>query len=447
LANAVMEIELLQANMDGLVIGKNHSDYDKYRKLWNGISDRQPAAIVRARSVSDVRKTIEIAGKSGALIAVRCGGHSLPGHSSCDAGIVLDMSLINDVVVDSIKGTADVGGGAHLADLDEAGARVGLVTPAGVVSHTGVAGLTLGGGMGWLSRRFGMTVDNLLGAEVVTADGSVVWASDDSEPELFWGLRGGGGNFGVVTKFRFRMHKLGPIVVGCWTYLTADCEKILRGFQDLSESAPRELTASFAMMSNELVVTACWSGAAEDAAKMVSPFGSLASEVSGSFVDMDYTALQKRSDETDAWGQRHYSKGGFLEKLDDTAIKCMKDAVAQAPNDRSDIYLLQLGGAISDVDENATPYSGRTASYYWIANAIWDDPVDDARCMEWGRNWAKKLSAISMQGNYVNEQSDIGKDVARSAYGPEKYSRLAKIKYRYDPANLFRLNQNIEPKA
>ena len=438
--------ELSRIRMDGSIVDRNHVEYDKYRRIWNGLADRRPAAIVRARNVDDVRKTIRIAADQGALLAVRCGGHSLPGLSTCDDGIVLDLSLLNQVAVDAAGGVAEVGGGALLGDLDAAGARAGLVTPAGVVSHTGVAGLTLGGGMGWLSRRFGLTIDNLLGAEVVTADGRLIWASADSDPDLFWGLRGGGGNFGVVTRFRFRMHSLGPIVVGCWTYSANDYEAVLRGFHGLSSAAPRQLTTSFELMSNELAVTACWSGAQENATAIVSPFGNLASPVTGSFGNMAYVDLQKRSDESDAWGQRHYSKGGFLAKIDDAAIRYIQSAVASSPNARSHVYVLQLGGTISDVEEAATPYSGRAASYYWIANAIWDESSDDMRCIEWGRNSAKSLAAISMQGNYVNEQADFGKDVAFSAYGAEKYTRLAKLKARYDPTNLFRLNQNIEPK-
>ncbi|MGB9143447.1 MAG: BBE domain-containing protein, partial [Aestuariivirga sp.] len=194
-----------------------------------------------------------------------------------------------------------------------------------------------------------------------------------------------------------------------------------------------------------VVVTACWSGASKDAEAAVAPFGKLAAPLSGSFGAMAYIDLQKRHDEEMAWGKRYYSKGGFLGKINDTAIACMKKEIAAVPAAESDIYVLQIGGAITDIDENATPYSGRAASYYWLTNSVWNERADDARCMGWGRKAAKSLSAISMQGNYVNEQADFGKDVALNAYGVEKYARLAKLKGRYDPANLFRLNQNIEP--
>lgn len=437
---------LRKLNPVGQVIGHDHVEYDRSRRIWNGLADRNPAAIVRARNVDDVIKTIRVAADHGVLLAVRCGGHSLPGLSTCDDGIVLDLSAMNSVTVDSAAPVAEVGGGALLGDLDAAGARAGLVTPAGVVSHTGVAGLTLGGGMGWLSRRFGLTIDNLLGAEVVTADGRLFWASADSEPDLFWGLRGGGGNFGVVTKFRFRMHPFGSIVVGCWTYAPSDCEKVLKGFQRLSATAPRELTTNFSFSTAGLAVTACWSGIAADAEELVVPLGNLVQPISGTFGNMAYVELQSRSDELMAWGQRFYSKGGFLEKIDDAAIACMGEAIAQAPTADSDIYVLQLGGAINDIEESATPYSGRAANYYWIASAKWKDSSHDERCIAWGRKTAKSLAAISMEGNYINEQADFGKEVAYNAYGAEKYNRLARLKARFDPGNLFRLNQNIAPK-
>lgn len=446
-----MSINLSNVGLDGVIVDRDHVDYDKYRRIWNGLADRRPMAIVRARTVDDIKKTVLVAAEQGALLAVRCGGHSLPGLSTCDDGIVLDLSLMNEVTVDATARVAEVGGGALLGDLDNAGALVGLVTPAGVISHTGVAGLTLGGGMGWLSRRFGLTIDNLLGAEVVTSDGRLLWASAESEPELFWGLRGGGGNFGVVTKFKFRMHPLGPLVVGTWTYSANDCDTVFPNFERLAASAPRELTTNFSFSSSELTVTACWSGGSKGAEAAVGPFGKLAEPISGSFGSMNYVDLQKRHDEQMAWGQRFYSKGGFLKKIDDTVITCLKTEIAAAkeipaaPSAESDIYMLQLGGAIADIEDNATSYSGRAASYYWITTSVWNDPADDARRMDWGRKAAKSFAAISMKGNYVNEQVEIGKDVALNAYGLEKYTRLSKLKACFDPTNLFRLNQNIEP--
>ena len=438
--------QLSQARFDGHVVDRSHAAYDTHRKIWNGLADRYPSAIIRATSVDDVKNTVRIAAERGVLLAVRCGGHSLPGLSTCDDGIVLDLSLMRTITVDNNARTVDVAGGALLSDLDAATTKVGLVTPAGVVSHTGVAGLTLGGGMGWLSRRFGLSIDNLLGAEIVTADGQVRWASGNSEPDLFWGLCGGGGNFGVVTRFKFRLHPLGQIIVGRWVYPSRDYVSVLQGFQTLSATAPRELTTNFSFAAKEIVVTACWSGAQDKAEAVVAPFGSLAPSATGSFGPKPYVELQQRHDEAMAHGQRFYSKAGFLAKIDEATIATMREVVDATPVATADVYILQLGGAITDIAEDATAYSGRGASYYWIAGAVWNNRGDDARCMGWGRSTASKLTAISMQSNYVNEQAEFGKNVAYDAYGAEKYERLAKLKGRYDPTNLFRLNQNIEPK-
>lgn len=437
--------DLSRAGFDGQIFLPGSDSYDQYRRVWNGLADRRPMAIVRASSVDDVKRTIGVAAEKDLLLAVRCGGHSLPGLSTVDGGIVLDLSAMNAVSIDPLSRTAEVSGGALLGQLDAAASAQKLVTPAGVISHTGVAGLTLGGGMGWLSRRFGLTVDNLLGAEVVTAAGRLIWTDAESEPELFWGLRGGGGNFGVVTRFKFRMHLLDPIIVGCWSYDPLELERVLPGFERLSAKAPRKLTTNFSFGATYLTITACWSGALKDADAMVAPFGRLAVPTSGGMGPMEYVDLQRRHDEAMAWGRRYYSKGGFLGRIDKGAIERMRDVVSTAPTADSDIYVIALGGAIGDVDEADTPYSGRAANYYWITAAVWDDPQDDARCIEWGRSSYRSLAAISMQGNYVNEQADSGRDVAFGAYGAEKYARLARIKAKFDPANLFRLNQNIEP--
>lgn len=439
--------ELVRANIDGTVIGRGHADYDRLRRVWNAVADRRPAAIVRARTANDVTKVVHIAAEQGALLAVRGGGHSLPGLSTCDDGILLDLSQMNEVIVDLVARTAQVAGGALLGHLDSAGARAGLVTPAGVVSHTGVAGLALGGGMGWLSRRFGLTIDNLLGAEVVTADGRVVQTSDEIEPELFWGIRGGGGNFGVVTRFEFRMHPMGPVVVGRWVYASRDCLAVLQRYGELAAAAPRELTTAFTLTSATLVLTAFWCGSPESAEAALVPYGTLARPLSGSLGGMAFLDLQSRSDEHFSWGRRYYAKGGFLRAIDDGAIGCLKDSIALSPTPDSELYVLQLGGAVSDIDEAATPYTGRAAGYFWMAEPVWDEGADDERCIAWGRMAAGRLAAMSLRGTYVNEQADFGKDVAFSAYGAEKYRRLARLKARYDPRNLFRLNQNIEPKA
>jgi FAD/FMN-containing dehydrogenase len=432
-----------RARLDGQVIDRSHPDYEGLRGVWNGMIDRRPGAIVRAANASDVRKVVQIAAEREMLLAIRCGGHSFPGLSTCDDGIVLDLSSMKDILVDPVSRTASVAGGALLGELDEAGSPHGLVTPAGVVSHTGVAGLTLGGGMGWLSRRFGLTIDNLLGADIVTADGRLITTSAEEEPDLFWAIRGGGGNFGVVTRFRFRMHALGPVIVGRWVYPAGEAPAVLRRYRECLGDAPRELTTVCVLMPENLSITALWSGSAEGSERSLAALASLGHPRSSSIGGVSFLDLQKASDERMAWGRRYYARGGFVHDIDETTIGILAEAMGAAPVDGAEVYLLQLGGAVMDTDESATPYTGRSAGFYWIVEPAWDRPGDDGKCLAWGRKTATQLAANSLRGNYVNEQSETG--MAANAYGEVKYRRLAQIKSRYDPTNLFRLNQNIEP--
>jgi FAD/FMN-containing dehydrogenase len=444
----MMGAELIRAlgpALDGALIERHDSDYARWRLVWNGMFDRRPALIVRARSVADVQRTIAVAGEARSLLAVRCGGHSLPGFSTCDDGIVLDLSSLNRVAVDAERQIAEVGGGALLGDVDRGTARYGLVAPAGVVSHTGAGGLTLGGGMGWLSRRLGLTVDSLLSAEVCLADGRVAHVSEASEPELFWGIRGGGGNFGVVTRFVFRLHELGPVLVGCWMYPASQMRTVLERYAELSALAPRQLSTAFTATAAAIRVTAFWSGSEKGAQAAVAPYGELGRPSSGSLGGVTFLDLQSRSDDHFCWGRRYYSKGGFFDAISAEALSLMTGSIAQAPAPDCEIYVLQLGGAVADVADRATAYTGRLAGYYWIVEPVWDDPADDARCLSWGRQTAAHLADLSMSGNYLNEQSDTGDDASLKAYGEEKYARLAALKYRSDPDNLFRLNQNLAP--
>jgi FAD/FMN-containing dehydrogenase len=437
--------DLKHAQVEGDIVDRDHAEYDKSRRVWNAMADRRPAAIVRARSVADVEKVVATAAGRGALLAVRGGGHSIPGLSTCDGGIVLDLSAMNAVAVDRSASRAEALGGALLGDLDRAAVPAGLVVPAGVVSHTGVAGLTLGGGMGWLSRRFGLTIDSLLAADIVTADGRSRRISAEAEPDLFWAIRGGGGNFGVVTRFVFQAHPLGQVLVGVWAYPAAEAGGVLRRFRELAAEAPRELTTNFTLTSEDLKITALWSGAAGGADATIARFGTLGRPKSATTGGMTFLELQRRSDDHMAWNRRFYSKGGYLQQVDDRAIACIVDCIASAPTPDVDVYVLQIGGAVCDVDDDATPYTGRAAGYYWIVSSVWDDKADDARHLAWSRMASGRMAEISMRGNYVNEQGDFGKDVAISAYGEKKYGRLGRLKARYDPSNLFRLNQNIEP--
>jgi FAD/FMN-containing dehydrogenase len=436
--------ELARAHLDGTIVDASHPDFDRLRRVYNAVIDRSPGAIVQAATPSDVQKVVRIAADSGLPLAVRCGGHSFAGLGTCDDGIVCDLSRMNTVLVDPQTRTVDVGGGALLGDVDAAGERYGLVTPAGVVSHTGVGGLTLGGGMGYLSRRFGLTIDHLIEADIVTADGRRSRVDADEQPELFWAIRGGGGNFGVVTRFKFRMRDLGTVAIRRWAHPPGAFAETLKRYRDTAATAPRELTAAFIVTSEELVLRVIWTGSMVGADAAVERFA-FPGAVQDPKSDMSFVELQRASDELLPWGRRYYSKGGFLPGMDDRAIEVIADSVAETPLPGLEIYCLQLGGAVADIDEDATAYSGRAASFYWISQGVWDDPGDDERAIAWCRRAARRLGELSMNANYVNEQADTG--VAHSAYGDSKYRRLAQLKWRYDPKNVFRLNQNIEPIA
>lgn len=445
MSNSLLDA-LTAAELHCPVITDGHPEYDHYRRVWNGIADRRPLAIVRPQDVEDVQKAVRAAASSGALLAVRGGGHSLPGLSTCNDGLVLDLSLIHSVVIDNAAQTVDVGGGALLGDLDRATVPKGYIVPAGVISHTGVAGLTLGGGMGWASRKYGLTIDSLLGAEIVLASGDITWTSPTWNPELFWAIRGGGGNFGVVTRFRFQLHPFSGIVAGQWIYPIEQARTVLPSLRDRARQQPRDFTVSFTTSQSGISVTAVWSGDAGLARAVLLPFGALAGgDSSGRLENLSYLTLQSRNDVDFAWSRRYYAKGGFWSDISDQAIEHIIDAVAHAPAPDCEIYAIQLGGAIRDVADEATAYTGRDAGYYWLSEPIWDDSADDDRCIEWGRATGRLLSDASIAGNYVNEQGDTGSNITRDAYGPEKYRRLARLKARLDPTNLFRLNQNIEP--
>jgi FAD/FMN-containing dehydrogenase len=436
--------DLARADFDGPVVGLEHADYDRLRRVYNDIIDRRPAAIVQVTNASDVQKAVRIAAEHGLPLAVRCGGHSFAGLGTCDTGIVCDLSRMKAIAVDPQARMVEVGGGALLGDVDAAGNKYGLVTPAGVVSHTGVGGLTLGGGMGYLSRRLGLTIDSLIGVDIVTADGKLRRVDAQEEPDLFWAIRGGGGNFGVVTKFRFRMHTLGPTLIRRWTYPVAHASEFLMHYRDAARQAPRELTTGFTLTQEALSFRAIWTGSTSGADAFIERFSGLPGATPDPGPDLTFLELQRASDELLPWGRRYYSKGGFLGSIDDRAIGVIVDSVPDMPVPGVEVYWLQLGGAVCDVAEDATAYSGRAAKFYWISQGAWDSPDDDKPALAWCRRTADGLAAHSLKANYVNEQADTG--IARSSYGETKYSRLANLKWRYDPTNLFRLNQNIEPR-
>jgi len=443
----------------GEVVLPDNPDYDAARVVWNGMIDRRPAVVARCEGVDDVIRAIRFGRDQDLPIAVRAGGHSVGGFSTCDDGIVIDLSLMRGVSVDAERRTAHVNGGALLGELDRAAQAVGLACPVGVVGHTGVAGLTLGGGMGRLMRRFGYTIDNLLSVDLVMADGERLHVSEAEQPDLFWGMRGAGPNFGIVTTFEFRLHELGPdVVTGAVGFPASRAREIADRFREYLATAADEEGLSFAFetateeppfppeAAGEPVVTvgATHSGPPEEAANALRPLRD-AGPLFDTFDLRPYLEIQGVADEEMAWGKRFAMKGGFLAGLSSGYVDIGLEQIAEAPGDECWVGLWAQGGAIARVADDAMAFTGREAPFWLGVEAAWNDrSLDDAH-RQWGRVTMDALTPFTAAGHYVNDMMETGEDVARGVYGDAKYDRLVELKRTYDPENVFRLNQNVRP--
>jgi FAD/FMN-containing dehydrogenase len=444
----------------GTLLRPDENGYDEARAVWNAMHDRRPALIAWPRTPQEVAAAIAYARAENLLIAVRAGGHSMPGHSSCDDGLVIDLRALDRVTVDPVRKRATVGGGALLGDLDRATQQHGLVVPAGVVSHTGVAGLTLGGGVGRLMRRFGLTIDSLLAAEVVTADGRILRTSPDRYPELFWALRGGGGNFGVVTEFEFALHELSELLILATFHPLDEARKVIeRGRREMADPATRDelLWTSFLRRANDvpwippelvgrhgIMSLVEWSGHPEDGrAKLTEIRDDLTPAASEESV-VPFLFMQTVTDDLFAHGLRTYIKAGFAADLPHALIDVLLDRAALLESPISQVELLALGGAISQVSPEATAFPFRNAR--WLINipATWRDAADDEREIGWARATYAAIRPHLSEGSYVNFMGDDEDDTAAAAYG-RTIERLQQVKAIYDPENTFRLNQNIKP--
>jgi len=433
----------------GQVIGPDDPEYDQARVVWNGIADRHPAVIVRPISVDDVVRAIRFARDQQLVVAVRGGGHSVAGFSTCDGGLVIDLSRMREVTVDPQSKRARAQGGAHLSQLDKAAQEHGLVCPVGVVGHTGVAGLTLGGGLGRLMRKYGLTVDNLVGVDLVTADGERIHASEAENADLFWGLRGAGANFGVATSFEFRLHPLeGTIFQGGVAFPLERTHEIAGRVREFL-AAHDDVAVSLAFgklddTSDQLVfaVGATHTGSIEQAEKDLRVFRD-----AGPLVDFyaakQYLAVQGVNDEAMSWGKRFYTKSGFVtEFTDEVADQCA--TLTETIPDGAELSLWAHGGAVANVPDDAMAYTGRDAAFSIHAELLWTDPADDEPRMAWGRAANAALKPFMSTGRYVNDVVEAGTD-GEQIYGKAKYERLVALKRKYDPENVFRLNQNIKP--
>ena len=451
-------IQSFRASFGGVALTASDPDYDDARALWNGSFNKRPALIARCRTSADVASVIGFARGSGLPLAVRGGGHSLSGLSSCDDGIMLDLSMMRGVTVDPDARIARAEGGATWADFDAATQAHGLASTGGLISHTGVGGLTLGGGIGWLMRRYGLAADNLLAAEVVTASGEIVRASADEEPELLWGLRGGGGNFGVVTAFEFRLHPVGAVLGGLLGFPIAQGRDVLQRYRAWAAEVPDAFTTIAALISappapfvpDELVgrkivaVVGCWCADLDDGQAALGPLREL-SPAFDAFGPMPYVALQSMLDEGAPPGIRNYTRSGYAGDLSDGLIAAALEHGGAMTSPFSQLHLHHMGGAVARVGEHDTAFGNRRAGYAYTVNAMWMDPADDESQELENRRFADAIAPFATGGVYVNFLRNEGEARIRAAYDEETYRRLSQLKQRIDPENLFRLNQNIPP--
>lgn len=435
-------------NLDGRLILPGQAGYDESRSVWNAVIDRRPRAIVRAGTVRDVVTAVRAARELDLPIGVRCGGHGIAGHAVPDDGIMIDLRDLDTVTVDPARRLAWVSGGAMLGAVDLATQPYGLATTTGNVSHTGVGGLTLGGGMGWLARQYGLTCDNVVSYEVVTAAGDIVVASRDERPDLFWGLRGGGGNFGVVTRFEFRLHDTGTrALTAYWTYPLDQADRVLRGWRDLAEEAPRRATFEAWMDGAEVTVGFAWVGVPDEGRQLLPALRSLGRGGSEQVSETSYVELQTKDDSPQGYSFRRYWKGHYLPELSDGAI----DALVTAQSGATTVpmfgaSLQAYGGAIAEVPDEDSAYSHRDARFEYVGAVKWRDPAVDDERIDTVRQHARRLDDFA-NGAYVNVLGDEGQAGLRRAYSEPKLAKLAALKQAYDPHNVFHLNHNVRPRA
>jgi FAD/FMN-containing dehydrogenase len=452
-------IARIKGTIKGRVLTADDANYDEARQIWNAMIDRRPAVIVQPADAADVGPAIQFARANALEISVRGAGHNIAGNAVCNGGMMIDFSNMRNVRVDTGKKRAYVGPGATLADLDNATQRHGLATPVGINSTTGIAGLTLGGGFGWLTRKHGMTIDNLISAEVVTAEGKRLGASEKDNTELFWALRGGGGNFGVVTEFEFALHPVGPeILAGLIVFPFAQAKQVLTRYRQFANAAPEDLSVWVVLRQapplpflpenvhgQEVVVLPIfYAGAVAEGQKLVErlrTFGDVLGEHIGA---QPYTQWQKAFDPLLAPGARNYWKSHNFTELSDGALDAIIEYAGKLPSPQCEIFIGHIAGAANRVAPDAMAYAHRDAKFVLNVHGRWDSPAQDAICIEWARAFFNASAPYASAGAYVNFMTEEEGNRVVAAYG-SNYDRLVQIKRRYDPENVFHLNQNIKP--
>jgi len=452
-------LDSFMAAFSGQLLTPDTPGYDAARGIWNAMIDRRPALIARCASAADVALAVRLAASQDLLVAVRAGGHNIAGNALCEGGLVIDLSAMKQVDVDPVSRIARVGPGATLGDVDRATQAHGLATPLGINSTTGIAGLTLGGGFGWLSRSLGLTIDNLLSADVVTADGTPVRASASEHPDLFWGVRGGGGNFGVVTSFEFRLHPIGPDVLsGLVIHPLEEAAGVLRFYRDFLKRTPDQFVCWFVMRKAPplpflapewhgreiLALAVCYAGSIADGERIAKPLREFGHPVADVVQPHPFTAWQAVLDPLLAPGMRNYWKTHDFLDVSDGLIDVLVEHARRIPDPQTEIACAQLGGAVSRVPADATAYAHRDAQFVMNVHGRWEDPAKDAACIAWARELFEAASPFATGGAYVNFLTQDEQGRVPAAYGGN-YARLVALKRKYDPGNLFRVNQNIGP--
>jgi FAD/FMN-containing dehydrogenase len=445
------DIAALRRTIQGELVLPDDPGYAGARKVWNGMIDRTPAAIVYCASTDDVVAAVNFARTQNLAVAVRAGGHNIAGASVCDGGIVIDVSRMKQIEVDPVRRVARAQAGLNLGEFDTATQAHGLATTMGVNADTGIAGLTLGGGFGKLGRKHGLSCDNLLAAEIVTADGRLLRVSATEHPDLFWAIRGGGGNFGIVTTFEYRLFPVGPMLLsGSVMHAFNEAREAMRFYARFSREAPDELSVDAALVTTPagdkvFSISVCYAGPVDQGEQIVKPLRAYGTPVQDSIAPTAYVQIQSAGDAIFPRGRRYYWKAQFMREISDAAIDRLLASYATA-RPESFVVFQQVGGAIARVPAGDTPYVNRDALYDCFPISIWDDPTDDAARMQWARDVWETMRPFSTGGVYANNLGEEGADRIRAAYG-DNYQRLVRVKTTYDPANFFRSNQNIQPAA
>jgi len=454
-------LDALRGAVDGDLLTPGSPDYDEARALWNGMIDRRPAVVVRCGGADDVASSVRFARERGLPIAVKGAGHNIAGSALVDDGLVIDLSGLDAVEVNPGSRTARVQPGATLGDVDAATQAHGLAVPTGINSTTGIAGLTLGGGFGWLSRRHGLTVDNLLSVELITAEGEHLHVSEEEHPDLFWALRGGGGNFGVVTSFEFRLQPVGPeVAAGLIVHPFVDAPRVMRRVRELAENASDGLSVWMVLRKapplpflpeewhgrEVLVLAAMYAGDLDEGMRAMEPVRAVGEPIADVIGPHAFAEWQQAFDPLLTPGARNYWKSHDFAQLGDEAIDALVDYASRLPSDECEIFVAHLGGAVNRLPMDATAYPHRDADFVVNVHTRWQSPEEDDVCIGWARDFFDAMAPHATGGVYVNFMPDDETDRVRAAYG-SNYGRLARIKAEWDPENVLRANQNIVPAA